>query len=167
MKSEYKGEHSSFISSLHNQSLIKQSYQWCYIARKVSPVHQILSTSHLPQIRKMKSTLTVSLIGLLFTMCVAQKITDGKASFYFQGGIQGAPPVAGSCGETHGDSDLVVAAPEGLLPDSCGKTVMITNTGAGNGAGNTVSATIADKCPSCDPSHLGMFLHSLCRILVD
>lgn len=105
----------------------------------------------------MKSIHATSLIGLFSTISFAQQITNGKATFYFQGGIKDAPPVAGSCGQVHADSDLVVAAPPGVVPASCGKTVMITNTGLGNGAGTTVSATIADLCPSCDPSHLGMF----------
>lgn len=105
----------------------------------------------------MKSILAISLLGFLSTISSAQRITGGKASFYYQGGIKGAPPVAGSCGDIHPDTDLVVAAPSGVVPANCGKTVMITNTGLGNGAGTTISAKIVDLCPSCEPSKLGMF----------
>lgn len=98
----------------------------------------------------MKSTLIFSFITLLSTTSLAQQFTGGRATFY-------SPSVGlGSCGETHADSDLVVAAPSNLMPGACGKTVMITNTGTGNGVGNPVSAEVVDTCVGCADSALGM-----------
>ncbi|ERF68688.1 hypothetical protein EPUS_05749 [Endocarpon pusillum Z07020] len=98
----------------------------------------------------MKSTLIFSLVTLLSTTSLAQKFTGGRATFY-------SPSVGlGSCGETHADSDLVVAGPSSMMPGACGKTVMITNTGTGNGAGNTISAEVVDTCAGCGESDLDL-----------
>lgn len=69
----------------------------------------------------------------------------GQATWYTQDGTTGA------CGIKHGDYDLIVAADYRNYGDInsvsplCGKKVLITNIDNGK----SVTATIADACPSC------------------
>ncbi|KAI4191036.1 MAG: hypothetical protein LQ346_004822 [Caloplaca aetnensis] len=82
----------------------------------------------------------------------------GSATFYEQNGA------AGSCGQVHADSDMIIAlSPSwqgtGYPPKYCGRKIEITNDGGGdnnNGQGKVVVATVADTCPGCDSNHLGM-----------
>lgn len=54
---------------------------------------------------------------------------------------------AGACGKVHADSSTVVALDSRLYGGGkyCGKTIHITNTKNGK----TVTATVADECPTC------------------
>lgn len=74
-------------------------------------------------------------------------VTGGEATFYLQGGA------AGSCEKYSQDSDKVVAVSADVMTKSlCGKTVQITNTANSK----SVTATIQDTCPGCDPKHLDL-----------
>ncbi|KJX97088.1 putative non-catalytic module family expansin protein [Zymoseptoria brevis] len=77
---------------------------------------------------------------------------NGVATYYLQGGV------AGSCGEYHGDNDLIVAIAQSGNA-LCGQTVTITNSGGGqgnNGVGTTITAKVVDTCPGCDADHLDL-----------
>ncbi|KAK6833174.1 RlpA-like double-psi beta-barrel-protein domain-containing protein-containing protein [Apiospora arundinis] len=55
-------------------------------------------------------------------------------------------PGLGSCGQTNGDGDAVVALSPSQYaehPDACGKNIVI------NYGGKTATATVVDKCPGC------------------
>ncbi|WPG99978.1 Hypothetical protein R9X50_00280200 [Acrodontium crateriforme] len=81
---------------------------------------------------------------------------NGVATYYTQDGN------AGSCGQYHSDSDYIVAISEQApftYNAHCGQTVTITNMGGGDnnyGNGKTITATVADTCPECDPNHLDL-----------
>ncbi|KAI0027919.1 RlpA-like double-psi beta-barrel-protein domain-containing protein-containing protein, partial [Vararia minispora EC-137] len=61
-------------------------------------------------------------------------------TFYFQGGG------IGSCGQANPDSALIVAVQaQRYNPSLCGRTVQVTNTQNGR----SVTATVADRCPTC------------------
>ncbi|GAA96036.1 hypothetical protein E5Q_02696 [Mixia osmundae IAM 14324] len=78
------------------------------------------------------STSTSSVSGTTYS--------GGEATYFYQGGNPG------SCGNYAQDSDLVVAVQQTRMNSSlCGKKVLITNTATGA----TVTATVADTCPSC------------------
>jgi hypothetical protein len=70
----------------------------------------------------------------------------GFATYYLQGGN------AGSCGQKHSDDELIVAIDHeqygniNKVSPLCGKKVHITNTKNGK----SVTATIADVCPTCE-----------------
>jgi len=72
-------------------------------------------------------------------------ISGGFGTYYYQQGNYGA------CGDKHGDSDLIVAIDHerygsiNAVSSLCGKKVNIVNTENGN----TVTALIADVCPTC------------------
>lgn len=68
--------------------------------------------------------------------------TGGFATFFFQKGN------AGACGQVHSDSDIICAIDSERYNNGalCGKQVQITNTKNGQ----TVTATVADECPTCD-----------------
>ncbi|CAE6452714.1 unnamed protein product [Rhizoctonia solani] len=74
------------------------------------------------------------------------EITGGFATFFEQGGV------AGACGTVHSDNDKVVALDYrryGNLSkqsSDCGRTVVITNPKNGK----TVTAKVADACPTCE-----------------
>jgi len=76
-----------------------------------------------------------------------ETMTGGYATFFYQGGNPGA------CGQYHGDGDMIVAIDQarwgsssfGGGSNTCGKWVTITNTNNGR----SVSAMIADVCPTC------------------
>ncbi|BGP53533.1 hypothetical protein JCM8202_002727 [Rhodotorula sphaerocarpa] len=69
---------------------------------------------------------------------------SGQATFFYQNGV------AGACGTVHADSDAVVALDTAMYGSgsNCGRTVTITNTANGK----TVTATVADECPTCSSS---------------
>ncbi|GAA5884991.1 hypothetical protein JCM6882_007184 [Rhodosporidiobolus microsporus] len=69
---------------------------------------------------------------------------SGEATYYLQGGV------AGACGTVHSDTDKVIALQSSMYGNGsyCGKTVSITNTANSK----TVTATVADACPSCSSS---------------
>ncbi|CAE6424976.1 unnamed protein product [Rhizoctonia solani] len=73
------------------------------------------------------------------------EIKGGFATFFSQNGV------AGACGTVHGENDKVVALDYrrygnlGKQSSDCGRTVVITNTKNGK----TVTAKVADACPSC------------------
>ncbi|KAF9053738.1 hypothetical protein BDZ89DRAFT_1107375 [Hymenopellis radicata] len=70
---------------------------------------------------------------------------SGTATFFYQNGV------AGACGTVHSDDDYVVAIPYSLwgsgdyLSSNCGKTVTLVN----DNTGSSVTATVADLCPTC------------------
>lgn len=72
--------------------------------------------------------------------------TGGSATYFYQGGNPGA------CGNYNSDSTPLVAIDQawwpnfGQVSDLCGKWVTIKNTNNGK----TVSAVIADVCPTCN-----------------
>jgi hypothetical protein len=75
--------------------------------------------------------------------------TGGQATFFFQNGA------AGACGQKHADSVPLVALDfrrygntNRASPD-CGRHVLIKNTANGK----TVTALVADACPSCENSN--------------
>lgn len=68
---------------------------------------------------------------------------SGQATYFYQGGN------AGACGNYNSDSSYVVAIDSAMYNgDLCGKKVKITNTATGA----TVTATVADECPTCASS---------------
>ena len=75
-------------------------------------------------------------------------ILQHLSQFFYQNGN------AGACGKVHGDDELIAAIDHELWGDSsfsngsstCGKKVKITNTKNGK----SVTATIADVCPTCE-----------------
>jgi hypothetical protein len=69
-------------------------------------------------------------------------VTGGFGTFFFQNGV------AGACGTVHADSDSVVAMDSATYGNGelCGKQVQITNVANGK----TVTATVADECPTCN-----------------
>ncbi|KAK4689890.1 hypothetical protein P7C73_g171, partial [Tremellales sp. Uapishka_1] len=78
--------------------------------------------------------------------------TGGFATFFYQGGN------AGACGTVHSDSDKIIAIDAaGWWSDYesndssayCGKYITITNTDNGK----TVTAMVADVCPTCDTNN--------------
>ncbi|KAI8624328.1 RlpA-like double-psi beta-barrel-protein domain-containing protein-containing protein [Xylariaceae sp. FL1651] len=78
----------------------------------------------------------------------------GVATFYTQDGV------AGSCGNFHSDSDLIIAlSPFWDVASFCGRKIQITNNGGGqsnNGAGKVITAVVQDTCPGCDENHLDL-----------
>lgn len=82
-------------------------------------------------------------------------ISGGMATFYGQS--DGGNSV-GACGNEYPDSAMIVAAstkgqyypnPNAVSP-YCGRQVRIKAAGDYAGQGNTVTATIADACPTCE-----------------
>jgi len=79
--------------------------------------------------------------------------TTGSGSGDFQTGGHGTWFLqnnnAGACGQVHLDTDFIVAMDSAIFNlDLCGKRVEITNLANGK----TVTATVADECPTCDNS---------------
>ncbi|WWD16508.1 hypothetical protein CI109_100934 [Kwoniella shandongensis] len=79
-------------------------------------------------------------------------MTGGYATYFYQGGN------AGACGTVHSDSDYVIAIDSnGWWSDYasnnnspyCGKSITLTNTNNGK----SVTAVVADVCPSCVSSN--------------
>jgi len=70
---------------------------------------------------------------------------SGQGTYFTQNGV------AGACGKVHPDSAKVVALDTQLYGNTgeasqyCGKTITITNTNNGK----TVTAIVADACPTC------------------
>jgi expansin (peptidoglycan-binding protein) len=156
----------------------------CSFSPSTSQLHQAphqqnnIATS---QISNMQFLLIVAFAGAVSAAAVVEKrgpTHNGYATYYTQDGN------AGSCGATHSNKDLIVAisqkspftyngtAPFSLPPMTvsvlvkltlpiahCGQTVTITNMGGGDnnyGKGNTITATVADTCPECEPDHLDL-----------
>ena len=82
---------------------------------------------------------------------------NGIATDYYQYGV------AGSCGEVHSDSSMIVA----ISPywwsrhNYCGRRIKMTNTGpitdhSIGGKGNVVIVTVADTCSGCAEGHLDL-----------
>ncbi|BGO94773.1 hypothetical protein NBRC10512_005408 [Rhodotorula toruloides] len=69
---------------------------------------------------------------------------SGQATYFFQNGV------AGACGSVHSDSDYIIALETSMYAGGshCGQQVKITNTGNGK----TITATVADECPTCSTS---------------
>lgn len=72
--------------------------------------------------------------------------TGGYATYFYQGGA------AGACGNYHSDSDYIIAIDSAWWPDMgssvsqyCGRWITVQNTNNGK----TVTAQVADVCPSC------------------
>ncbi|CAE6527622.1 unnamed protein product [Rhizoctonia solani] len=76
----------------------------------------------------------------------SEVISGGYATYFYQNGV------AGACGTVHSDSDPIVAVDYRRYGDTskksdlCGKKVLITNITNGK----TVTATVADACPTCE-----------------
>ncbi|KAF5331742.1 hypothetical protein D9758_017187 [Tetrapyrgos nigripes] len=73
-------------------------------------------------------------------------ITGGFGTYFYQNGV------AGACGTVHSDNDLIVAMDvaqygnTGVQSSLCGRQVQIFNTANGK----SVTATVADACPTCN-----------------
>ncbi|GAA5884903.1 hypothetical protein JCM16303_005342 [Sporobolomyces ruberrimus] len=73
----------------------------------------------------------------------------GIATYYFQGGV------AGNCGKVNPDSAMIVALDYRLYGDLskqskyCGKSLTIKNTANGK----SITATVADSCPTCESKY--------------
>ena len=69
---------------------------------------------------------------------------DGKVTYYAAG--------LGSCGETNGPSDHIVALSSSLMgsKENCGRSLEI------KGPGGTFNAKVADTCPGCEATHLDL-----------
>ncbi|MCJ1269383.1 hypothetical protein MMC22_009275 [Lobaria immixta] len=89
---------------------------------------------------------------------LSERTNSGLGTVYLQeGGI-------GSCGQAHSDSDFIVALSNTFQQSqspgpACGRQIRITNTGSNDGvggAGNSITVTVADTCPSCDANHVDM-----------
>lgn len=66
---------------------------------------------------------------------------SGEATYFFQNGV------AGACGNVNSDSAYIVAIDSAMYSSSlCGKSLTIS------GNGKSVTATVADECPSCASS---------------
>ncbi|GAA6036004.1 hypothetical protein JCM8097_005210 [Rhodosporidiobolus ruineniae] len=67
---------------------------------------------------------------------------SGTATYFYQNGV------AGACGSVHSDSSYIVALQTSMYAGGshCGQTVTIT------GNGKTITAKVADECPSCGSS---------------
>ncbi|KAL1965839.1 hypothetical protein VTN77DRAFT_5160 [Rasamsonia byssochlamydoides] len=91
-----------------------------------------------------------------FLAAASAQVYNGRGTPYTQDGV------AGSCGQYHSDSDLIVALSNYWMQDEyqspyCGKQIKATNTGSNDGvggAGNSVIVTVADTCPGCGESDL-------------
>lgn len=79
-------------------------------------------------------------------------MTGGFATYFYQGGN------AGECGTVHSDYDKVIAIDaNGWWSDYqsnnaspyCGKWITLTNTNNGK----SVTAMVADVCPTCDTNN--------------
>lgn len=101
----------------------------------------------------MKLSIALMALGLAFTPATvqAQSGSGGRGTYYYQGGA------FGSCGLKSSDNDFVVGAPQGIMKQSCGKTVEITLRGPRGPIGNKVRAKIQDTCVGCGPRDLGEF----------
>ena len=83
---------------------------------------------------------------------------SGLGTIYEQGGG------IGSCGQANPDSAFIVAISnafqQGQSPGPmCGRQISVRNTGSNDGvggAGNAITVTVADTCPSCDQNHLDL-----------
>ncbi|KAF7792963.1 hypothetical protein EIP86_004066 [Pleurotus ostreatoroseus] len=70
----------------------------------------------------------------------------GKATWFYQNGV------AGACGTVHAETDKIIALDTALYGNTgvqsqyCGKSLIITN----KSNGKTVTATVADACPTCE-----------------
>ncbi|BGP12448.1 hypothetical protein JCM10213v2_000365 [Rhodosporidiobolus nylandii] len=64
---------------------------------------------------------------------------SGTATYFYQNGV------AGACGTVHSDSDYIIALQTSMYSggSNCGRTVSI------NGNGKTITAKVADECPTC------------------
>jgi len=68
-------------------------------------------------------------------------MTGGFGTWFNQNGV------AGACGTVHQDTDQIVAMDSAIYNQGlCGKQVKITNTANGQ----SVVATVADECPTCN-----------------
>ncbi|CEQ38672.1 SPOSA6832_00128, partial [Sporobolomyces salmonicolor] len=67
---------------------------------------------------------------------------SGQATYFYQGGV------AGACGTVHSDSDYIVALDSAMYGSGgyCGKSLTIY------GNGKSVTASVADECPTCASS---------------
>ncbi|PWN45956.1 barwin-like endoglucanase, partial [Ceraceosorus guamensis] len=66
-------------------------------------------------------------------------------TYYLQKGV------AGACGKVNSEEALIIALPSAMYAGGkhCGRKVKITRKG---GKGQTVTATVADECPTCTTS---------------
>ncbi|KAI9671834.1 MAG: hypothetical protein M1831_003362 [Alyxoria varia] len=69
---------------------------------------------------------------------------EGQVTYYAAG--------LGSCGQTNGPSDHIVALSSSLMgsKENCGRSLEI------KGPGGTFNAKVADTCPGCDATHLDL-----------
>ncbi|KAL8281462.1 hypothetical protein RQP46_006146 [Phenoliferia psychrophenolica] len=68
--------------------------------------------------------------------------TGGFATYYLQNGV------AGACGKVNPDSALIIAIDSAMYANgaNCGRSITITRTDTGQ----SVTATVADECPTCE-----------------
>ena len=73
-------------------------------------------------------------------------ILPHRATWFYQNGV------AGACGTVHAETDNIIALDTALYGNTgvqsqyCGKSLIITN----KSNGKTVTATVADACPTCE-----------------
>jgi len=81
----------------------------------------------------------------LSTTSATSATYTGTATFFYQNGV------AGACGNVNSDDAKVVALDSAIYNNGeyCGKTVVLTNTDTGE----SVTATVADECPSCESAY--------------
>ncbi|CED85033.1 RlpA-like double-psi beta-barrel domain [Phaffia rhodozyma] len=96
------------------------------------------------------STTTSAAAAATSTAASSSDSYSGHATYFTQGGN------AGACGTVHSDSDYIVAVPYAIWGTSdseasstCGKTINIVRTSDGA----SVSAVVADLCPSCTSTY--------------
>lgn len=79
---------------------------------------------------------------------------EGRGTIYQQFGV------AGSCGNVHQDSDMIVALGHNFMQHQyqsawCGHRMKVTNFGSQDvnvgGKGNSVIVTVGDSCDGCGP----------------
>ncbi|KAL7932850.1 expansin-like protein [Trichoderma chlorosporum] len=99
-----------------------------------------------------------SLVSALPEPSRVRSAPEAKRTNHFgTGTVYDQDNTPGSCGQTHSDNDLIVALTpswqgNGFPPKYCGRKVVIQNTGSNDGvggAGNTITAVVADTCPGC------------------
>jgi len=69
------------------------------------------------------------------------QFSNQPATYYYQNGN------AGSCGDYNSDDAIIVAVKSGIMGSQlCGKSVTLRNTATGK----SITAKIADTCPTCE-----------------
>jgi hypothetical protein len=92
------------------------------------------------------------MLALTVVLGLASADPPGRGTIYQQYGV------AGSCGQVNTDDAIIAAMSNHWMKNEspspyCGRQIQVTNVGSNDqvgGAGNTLTVTVADTCPSCD-----------------